>query len=151
MKWRIFKLWTTYHCFLFLFPQFFLVTIVMGILTILWFCLTFPPVKWGFSICLVSTESLLSSLLLFLRFETSSHVFRSVAIVFPHASKPLRMSFTVSRLSSLCFFFLRFETSSHVFRSFAIVPKAARFAHCPPAARFAHCPPTTQQFRNAFS
>ena len=47
----------------------------------------------------------------FLRFETSSHVFRSFAIVPPHASKLLRMSFAVPLLSLLCFFFLRFETS----------------------------------------
>ena len=64
----------------------------------------------------------------FLRFETSSHVFRSFAIVPPHASKLLRMSFAVPLLSLLCFFFLRFETSSHVFRSFAIVSSLLLFS-----------------------
>ena len=95
LKWPIFEMSTTSQCFL----AVLLANIVMGILTILSFCSTFPQAKRGFSICFVSSESLLSSLLLFsslrnffaclsqfrycppARFETSSHVFRSFAIV----------------------------------------------------------------------
>ena len=150
LKSLIFKMSTTSQCFF----AVFLASIVMGILTILWFWLTFPPVKWGFSICLVSTESLLSSLLLFsslrnffaclsqcryclpARFETSSHVFRSFAIVF-----------SLLLFSSLRNFFAclsQFRYCPPAGRSVSLLsprrplglrivpPKAARFAFVPP-------------------
>ena len=75
-------------------PQFFFASLVIGILKILWACWTFPSVKWEFSICFVSSESLLSSLLLFssLRFFFASLLFFSFQAILPshhHSIFPL--------------------------------------------------------------
>ena len=90
LKWPIFKMSTTSQCV----SAILFASIVMGILKNLWFCFTFPSIKWEFSICFVSSESLLSSLLLFssLRFFFASLLFFSFQAILPshhHSIFPL--------------------------------------------------------------
>ena len=66
----------------------------MGIFKMLWCCLTFPSVKWEVSICFVSSEYLLSSLLLVssLRFFFASLLVFSFQAILPahhHSIFPL--------------------------------------------------------------